>query len=386
MHGGGLALAMLAVFGSARLLAELCERLRQPGIVGEILAGILIGPALLGWVTPDPVLDAFADLGVMFLLFRVGLEVRPSEFAGLGKTAVWVATLGVIAPLLLGWAVMRAFGQPTIESWFVAAAMVATSVGITARVLEAKRLLAEVSSRTILAAAVIDDVLGLAVLAAVSSLARGGIHWIDLATTFVLACGFTILVARWGSRALSHVMPRLEAGLRGPDARFTLAILLMFGLAVMAVYAGVAAIIGAFLAGMALSGTAEARVHTMTHGVAELFAPFFLAGIGIHLDLISLVDRSTALLAVAILAAAVVSKIVGCGLGALKLGRREALKIGIGMMPRGEVGLVVAQLGLSLAVIPQQVYGIVVFMSVATTLLAPPALDWAYRTGRSTRA
>ena len=373
MHGGGLALAMLAVFGSARLLAELCERLRQPGIVGEILAGILIGPALLGWVTPDPVLDAFADLGVMFLLFRVGLEVRPSEFAGLGKTAVWVATLGVIAPLLLGWAVMRAFGQPTIESWFVAAAMVATSVGITARVLEAKRLLAEVSSRTILAAAV-------------SSLARGGIHWIDLATTFVLACGFTILVARWGSRALSHVMPRLEAGLRGPDARFTLAILLMFGLAVMAVYAGVAAIIGAFLAGMALSGTAEARVHTMTHGVAELFAPFFLAGIGIHLDLISLVDRSTALLAVAILAAAVISKIVGCGLGALKLGRREALKIGIGMMPRGEVGLVVAQLGLSLAVIPQQVYGIVVFMSVATTLLAPPALDWAYRTGRSTRA
>jgi Kef-type K+ transport system membrane component KefB len=141
----------------------------------------------------------------------------------------------------------------------------------------------------------------------------------------------------------------------------------------------VAAIIGAFLAGMALSEAVSHRVHDLAHGVTELLVPFFLAGIGLHLDLSALANRSTLVLSVIILAAAILSKLVGCGLGALPLGRADALRVGIGMMPRGEVGLVVAQLGLSLGVITQGVYGVVVFMAVATTLIAPPLLTWAYR-------
>ena len=142
-------LAMLAVFGGAKLLAEVFERLGQPAIVGEILAGVLIGPSVLGWIQPNAVLTALADLGVMFLLFQVGLEVKASELLRVGRTATLVAVLGVIVPFLLGWAIMRLWGEPTIESVFVGAAMVATSVGITAQVLASKGLLAEEASRVI---------------------------------------------------------------------------------------------------------------------------------------------------------------------------------------------------------------------------------------------
>ena len=166
-------LAMLVVFGVAKLFAEVFERMKQPGIVGEILAGVLIGPSVLGLVRPTEVLSALAELGVMFLLFRVGLEVKAADLMKVGRTAIVVAILGVLIPLGLGWAIMRLWGAPQIESFFVGAAMVATSVGITAQVLASKGLLQHRASQVILAAAVIDDVLGLIILALVSSMARG---------------------------------------------------------------------------------------------------------------------------------------------------------------------------------------------------------------------
>jgi len=162
-----LPLALLIIFGSAKLLAEVCERLGQPGIVGEILAGALVGPSVLGWISPNEILKALSDLGVMFLLFGVGLEVKASELLKVGGKAALVATIGVIVPFFAGWGILAAWGAPQIESVFVGAAMVATSVGITASVLSARRLLHEVASQIILAAAVIDDVLGLIVLAVV---------------------------------------------------------------------------------------------------------------------------------------------------------------------------------------------------------------------------
>jgi len=145
------------------------------------------------------------------------------------------------------------------------------------------------------------------------------------------------------------------------------------------VYAGVAAIIGAFLAGMALSEAVDSRVVDLTSGVTALLAPFFLAGIGLRLDISALANTRTMILAVVILIAAVGSKFLGCGLGALGLGRRNAIRVGVGMIPRGEVGMVVAQIGLGMGVIAQSVYGTIVFMSIATTLVAPPLLKWAYK-------
>jgi Kef-type K+ transport system membrane component KefB len=374
-----LPLAMLIVFGSAKLMAEIFERLNQPAIVGEILAGAIIGPSVLGWIGPNPTLSALADLGVMFLLFGVGLEVKASELVKVGGTATIVATAGVIVPFFAGWGLMAAWGTPTPEAIFVGAAMVATSVGITASVLSARGLLQELASKIILAAAVIDDVLGLIVLAVVSSLSRGRINVWEIVLTATLASAFTVVVAHWGTRAVSHVAPRMESRLRAGEVQFNLAMILLFALAVMAMYTGVAAIIGAFLAGMALSETAGTRVRDLSKGVNELLVPFFLAGIGLHLDLKVFSNRSTIILAITILGIAIITKLVGCGLGAISLGWSNVLKIGLGMVPRGEVGMVVAQIGLSLAVIKPDTYAVVVFMAVASTIITPLLLKIAFR-------
>ena len=247
-------LAMLTMFGTAKLLAELFERFGQPGIVGEILAGVLIGPSVLGWVAPNPFLTSLADIGVMFLLFRVGLEVNPKELLKLGGTATIVAICGVIVPFILGWAILSAWGYPRIEAIFVGAAMVATSVGITAQVLSAQGLLQERASKIILAAAVIDDVLGLLVLAIVSSMAKGEVNALEITLTVGLAVAFVVAIALWGNHTMGKLVPKLNQTMQVSEAEFSLAMILLFTLSVAAVYVGVAAIVGAFFAGMALAG------------------------------------------------------------------------------------------------------------------------------------
>jgi Kef-type K+ transport system membrane component KefB len=374
-----LPLAMLIVFGSAKLLAEIFERLNLPGIVGEILAGVLIGPSALHWVAPSPLLTTLAEIGVMFLLFRVGLEVKATELMKLGPIATLVACCGVVVPFLLGWLILRMWGQPQIEAVFVGASMVATSVGITARVLAAKGLLEQRSSQIILAAAVIDDVLGLLVLALVSSVAKGKVDALEIALSCALASGFVVVVAKCGSGAMERIVPRFGSRMRIEDSEFALAMVLLFALSLAAIYTGVAAIVGAFLAGMALSGTASTRVRDLTHGTTELLVPFFLAGIGLQVDLETFRHPKTLLLTGIIIAAAVVSKLIGCGLASLGLGRRDAVRIGFGMVPRGEVGMVVAQIGLTLGVVSRPIYGVVVAMAVASTIIAPPLLAFAYR-------
>ncbi len=374
-----LPLEVLLVFGTAKFLAEVFERLRQPGIVGEILAGVVLGSSVLNWIRPDELLRSLAEMGVMFLLFRVGLEVKPSELLRLGGTAAVVAAAGVFLPFVMGWAIVSAWGFGQIEAIFVGATMVATSVGITAQVLAAKGLLSERSSKIILAAAVIDDVLGLLVLAVVSSTARGKINVVELSITAVVAIAFVIVMAAWGSKAATHVVPRVHASMRAGEAEFSLAVVFLFALSVLAVYTGVAAIVGAFLAGMALAETVGERVKDLAHGATELLVPFFLAGIGLNVDLSVFASPSLIVLALVILAAAVLSKLLGCGLGALPLGRADAFRVGVGMVPRGEVGMVAAQLGLVMGAISKDIYTAVVFMAVATTLAAPPLLTLAYR-------
>jgi Kef-type K+ transport system membrane component KefB len=373
-------LALFFMLLAAKLAAELFERLGQPAVVGEILAGVVIGPSVLGLVVPSEFVSMLAEIGVIFLLFSVGLETKPSDIFQVGKTALLVAVLGVALPFFGGWLLLRLWGASSISSLFVGTALVATSVGITARVLASLQLLDTPVARIILGAAVIDDILGLLVLSVVSSSSAGEINYLEIGSTAVLAVGFTLFVVLIGARVITRLAPRIER-LRIGESPFIVGLVLCLGLAVAVSFIGVAAIIGAFLAGMAMAEASEGntRVHTQTNAVVEFLVPFFLVNIGMQLQLSVFRDLSLIWLALGVTLVALVTKLIGCGAGAWSLGIKRAAQVGVGMMPRGEVGIVVAQIGLSLGVINAPLYAVVLFMAVATTLIAPPLLTLLFK-------
>ena len=374
-------LALFLMLLAAKLAAELFERLRQPAVVGEILAGVIIGPSVLGLVAPSEFVSMLAEIGVIFLLFSIGLETKPFSIFQVGKTAVLVAVLGVVLPFFGGWLIMRLWGATNISSLFVGTALVATSVGITARVLASLQLLNTPVARIILGAAVIDDILGLMVLSVVSSGSAGFINYWEVGITALLAIGFTAFVVLIGSRVVTRVAPRIH-NLRISESLFIAGLVLCLGLAVAVSFIGIAAIIGAFLAGMALAEATEGdeRLHAQTNGVMEFLVPFFLVNIGMQLQLSVFRDWSLVWLALTVTLVALVTKLIGCGAGAWSLGLKRAAQVGVGMMPRGEVGIVVAQIGLSLGVIDARLYAVVLFMAVATTLISPPLLNVLFKT------
>lgn len=374
-----LLFTLAVMFIAAKLAAEAFERLKQPAVAGEILAGVIIGPSVLAWVEPTGLTNALAEIGVIFLLFLVGLETKPADIFRVGGRAIAVAVLGVIVPFIAGYVLFILWGRHQIEAIFLGAAMVATSVGITARVLGQMGLLHLQTSRIILGAAVIDDILGLIILAVVSSMAKGDINYVHIATTAALAIGFTIFVAVVGARTVNKMRERV-AKLRVGQAQLVFGFSLCLGLAVVASYIGVAAIIGAFLAGMALSESVEGTdMPHQAEAVTEFLLPFFLTNIGMQLKLDALLTPEALTLALVVTALAVATKMLGCGAAALSMGWKRAAQIGTGMVPRGEVGIVVAQIGLGLAAVSDLAYGVVLVMAVATTLIAPPLLVQVYK-------
>lgn len=376
---GKILLALFIALVAAKLMAELFERLRQPAVVGEILAGIIIGPALLNWIQPTDVLDALAEIGVIFLLFTVGLETRPSDIFKVGGTATIVAVLGVVVPFIAGWGLLSVWpGHSQIEAIFLGAAMVATSVGITARVLSGMGLISAEASRVILAAAVIDDVIGLLVLAVVSSMASGSVNYVHIAVIASLAILFTVVTIAFGARAVNRVSGQVQA-LKIPHPLLVFALVLCFGFAALASLIGIAGLVGAFLAGVALSESTDGtKLHSQSGALTEFTAPFFLVNIGMKLNLSIFLSAPTVELAAIVIVVAIITKFIGCGLGALKMGRRRAFQVGAGMVPRGEVGIVVAQIGLGLAAVSDSIYGVVLAMAVITTLAAPPLIKLAF--------
>jgi Kef-type K+ transport system membrane component KefB len=373
VENASILLSLFIILAAAKVMAEVFERLRQPAVVGEILAGVVVGPSLLGWVHPSELISILAEIGVIFLLFNVGLETKPEDVFRVGKRAFAVGTLGVLLPFVAGYLVAMWWDGSFVEAMFIGAAMVATSVGITARVLGSLGLLDLETSRVILGAAVIDDILGLIILSMVSGLSGGHVDYLELAKTAGSAVLFTVFVAVIGAKAIKRFAPAIER-LRIEKAFFNIGLLLCLGLSFAAMYVGVAAIIGAFLAGMALAEATEenTKMHRLTNGVTEFLVPFFLVNIGMQLDLAVFREVSVIGLALIITAVAVVTKFIGCGLGAWGMSRREMAQIGVGMVPRGEVGIVVAQIGLGLGAISQHFFATVLFMAVATTLIAPP--------------
>lgn len=372
---GPLLLAIFAVFASAKIAAELCERVRIPAVVGEIVAGILIGPSVLGWVAPGAELHLLGEIGIVFLLFLVGLETDPAGLFKIGRAALLVALGGVIVPFAAGFFLFFALGYSNPERLFVGASLVATSVGVTARVLGGLGALDLPVSRLILAAAVIDDVLGLLFLGIIGGVSQGGVDLLQIGTALATSVGFILVVLLFGGRVARRVKPTID-GLRTEESFFIVGVAVCLGLSALGAYAGVAAIVGAFLAGLVLSGVSEGTtLRRRSKTLMEFTVPFFLVGIGLNLDIAAFANPAFVGLVLLTTVVALLTKIVGCGLYPLVAGDAgQAIRVGVGMMPRGEVGIIVAQIGLTMGVLGKDLYALIVAVAVLTTLVTPPLL------------
>ena len=396
----GILVDLFVLFAAAKAAGELFLRLRQPPIVGEVLVGVVIGPHALGLVgSPDSsliglfggdkkaaeealqvVFDVIAGLGVIILLFFVGLETRLRDLLEVGGRSVLVAVLGIVFPFAFGFALIWATGRSNVESAFVATAMVATSVGITARVLSDIGAVRTREARIILGAAVADDVLALLILSIVKGFGEDNFDALEVSLTALAAAGFVVFAALVGTHVIQQYSIHLER-LKVRNAPFLVAVILMLGLSALAGVIGLAAIIGAFLAGMMLAEAKERfNLQQQALPVYEFLVPFFFVVIGTKVDPAAFKDTEVLAIALGVTALAAAGKLIGGSLASAGLSPRSAAIVGAGMVPRGEVGLVTASIGSGIGAISQDMFSVVVFMSVATTLLAPPALLWLYRT------
>jgi Kef-type K+ transport system membrane component KefB len=367
-------LQLLLIFVAAKVAGELFERLRLPSVVGEILAGITLGPYALGWIQLSDTIDTIAELGVIFVLFHAGLETSPQDLIHVGRKALQVTTLGMVPPFLLGFAYIKASGGTTQEAIFVAAAMVATSVGIAARVLGDLNLLSTRTAKIILGAAVFDDILGMVVLAVVAGVASDGkFHWLHLGVLTVEAVAFAWFMILVAPHVVRRMQPRMDQ-LSQQNASLIVALAICLFLSWLSVKIGMAAIVGAFFAGLMLADYApQWNLLPRVGGTTEFLAPYFFFAVGARLN-VKLFSGKVLTAAIIISLLAIISKLVGCGLPLWREGWRMALGVGVGMVPRGEVALIVALVGLQSRILGSASYAVVVFMTGVTTLIAPPLL------------
>lgn len=382
MHQGAdtFLLELFAIFVWAKIFGELFERLYLPAVLGEILAGVVFGPNATRLINPSDTTISIAQIGAIFLLFTVGLETRPQDLVRVGRTSLNVAVAGIIFPFVLGFGFMMLWGDSPHEATFVAAAMVATSVGITARVLGDLHVLGTPEARVILGAAVFDDILGMILLAVVVGVASGtGIKWLHLSLAFIEAAGFALFMIFFGPRIIGRMRPGVQRmSTQNAPLILSLAICLLFSWAAAKI--GMAAIIGAFFAGLIFADYApEWHLQPRVHAITEFLAPFFFFTIGARLNVRLFGGGDVLIAAIVISVLAIISKLVGCGLPVLREGWPTVTRVGIGMMPRGEVALIVALAGLQMKIISQSAYAIVIFMTAVTTVLAPPLLRYAFR-------
>jgi Kef-type K+ transport system membrane component KefB len=370
---------LFTIFLAAKVIGEIFERLTLPAVLGEILAGVVLGPYALAWIHPSDTLKSIAEIGAIFVLFHAGLEISPQDLINVGRKALLVAVAGIIVPFVLGFAYMHWRGDAITESVFVGAAMVATSVGITARVLGDMGVLSSRTAKIILGAAVFDDILGMLLLAVVDGLAQSaGVQWMKLGVLATEAVIFALFMIFIGPRIIRGVKPGV-ARLSTHNAPLLLALVTCLGLSYASSRIGMAAIIGAFFAGMIFAECSPGwNLLPRVHAITEFLGPFFFFSIGSQLD-VKLFNGDVLWVALIVTLLAIVSKVVGCGLPVLGEGWYAVFSVGVGMMPRGEVALIVALVGLNSQIVTQATYAIVVFMTAVTTVLAPPLLRYLFR-------
>jgi Kef-type K+ transport system membrane component KefB len=376
-------LSLLAIFVGTRVMVELATRIGQSAVLGELAAGILIGGSVLGWVEPTLPLRLMGEIGVMLLLFEVGLKSDLHSFMKVGWRAVAVAAIGVATPFALGYGFALVLQMSHLQAIFIGATLTATSVGFSARVLHDLGKLTTPEGNIILGAAVIDDVLGLVILSVIMGLAESGaVSWLATIRAAVLAflfLGVAILIGIRYGHWFTRLVNRMNS--RGKLIVAAMVPVLLFGYVAELLH--VAALIGAFAAGLVLARTEHhAHIEDTIKPVADIFVPIFFVLIGAAMDLglLNPFNRQNwpiLMLAAGLTVAAVLGKLAA-GLGAGRGINRWA--VGIGMLPRGEVGLIFAGVGLSAAIISTAEYGAILLVVTLTTMLSPLLLKRCFRT------
>ncbi|MDC4228728.1 MAG: cation:proton antiporter [Nitrosopumilus sp.] len=378
---------------AAKLMAELFLRLKLPIVLGELIAGMIVGPFALGGLQIvdgkqllqiNDEIRILGEMGAIVILFMAGLEMTPKEFLKGGKAAFVVGTLGVVIPFFVGLAVFQFFGFDALQSMLIATALTATSIAISIQVLSEFGKIKTPEARLIIGAAIVDDILAIAVLSVVTSIAGsdGGVDNIDITEiviTILQVLGFFAIMLIVAVVVIPKVItPRIWKAKGSVEGIATAA---FFGAAALAGSIGLSPIVGAFAVGMALSTTKVFdKIENYVGKIGLIFAPLFFAIIGAQVDLRA-VDLNIMILSGAIIIVAVTTKLFGCGLPAMYFlkSKQQGLRVGIGMISRGEVGLIVAGVGVTAGVLTSEVYSTIIIMVVVTTIITPIWLKIEYR-------
>ena len=378
---------------AAKLMAELFLRLKLPIVLGELIAGMIVGPFALGGLQIidgkqllqiNDEIKILGEMGAIVILFMAGLEMTPKEFLKGGKAALVVGTLGVVIPFFVGLTVFQLFGFDALQSMLIATALTATSIAISIQVLSEFGKLKTPEARLIIGAAIIDDILAIAVLSVVTSIAGsdGGVDNIDITEvtiTILQVLGFFAIMLIVAVVVIPKVItPRIWKAKGSVEGIATAA---FFGAAALAGSIGLSPIVGAFAVGMALSTSKVFdKIENYVGKIGLIFAPLFFAIIGAQVDLRA-VDLNILLLSAVIVVVAVTTKLFGCGLPAMYFlkSKQKGLRVGIGMISRGEVGLIVAGVGITAGILTSEVYSTIIIMVVVTTIITPIWLKIEYR-------
>ena len=378
---------------AAKLMAELFLRLKLPIVLGELIAGMIVGPFALGGLQIidgkqllqiNDEIRILGEMGAIVILFMAGLEMTPKEFLKGGKAAFVVGTLGVVIPFFVGLTVFQLFGFDALQSMLIATALTATSIAISIQVLSEFGKIKTPEARLIIGAAIVDDILAIAVLSVVTSIAGsdGGVDNIDITEiviTILQVLGFFAIMLIVAVVIIPKVItPRLWKAKGSVEGIATAA---FFGAAALAGSIGLSPIVGAFAVGMALSTTKVFdKIENYVGKIGLIFAPLFFAIIGAQVDLRA-VNLEILVLSAIIVVVAVTTKLFGCGLPAMYFlkSKQQGLRVGIGMISRGEVGLIVAGVGVTAGILENDVYSTIIIMVVVTTIITPIWLKLEYR-------
>jgi Kef-type K+ transport system membrane component KefB len=381
----GVLIALVAIVVATKLLGEVAQRLKQPAVLGELIAGVLLGGSVLGLVDPaDPIIATMAQLGVIILLFEIGLGTELGSLIREGSTAATVAVAGVALPFTMGYFAAIGLGLSQVPALVCGAALCATSVGISARVLSDLGWLDTNEGRVILGAAVIDDIIGLIILAVIAAVVSGATLTIGSISRIAgVAVAFVALAVILGSVVAPPVFKVVER-IRATGALGLFGIAFAFLLAWLAQYFGSAMIVGAFAAGLVLFKLPPAQrqeIERATTMVGHFFVPIFFASVGAAVNLRALADAQALTIGAALILCGIAGKVAAGYVPWWFRGNK--LLVGVGMVPRGEVGLIFAQMGLAAGAVSAGEYGALMLMVLVTTFVTPPGLVWvAQRSGR----